>query len=65
MGDVLVSERIRSIDNSLQKLKKVAEQGMQSSDYEKVLAAITAYCNIQYSINQIYTDKKSEEYNIY
>lgn len=61
MGDISVPRKKRIIDKNLQKLKKTAENGLVNSKYEKALAALSAYCNIQYNINQIYTDKKAED----
>ena len=54
-------KKLKIVNKYLGKLMDVAEKGTKERKYDLVLSAVSAYCSIQYSINQIYTDKKSEE----
>lgn len=54
-------DKIYIIDKYLSKLMTIAERGIKESDYELALSALSSYCNVQYNINQVYTDKKAED----
>ena len=55
-------EKLRIVNKHLVKLMSISEKGINKSNYELALSALSTYCNIQYSINQVYTDKKAEDY---
>ena len=54
--------KIYIMERYLSKLLSISEKGINKSNYELSLSALSAFCYIQYSINQVYTDKMAEEY---
>ena len=54
-------EKLNYISSYLKKLIDLAENGVRKGRYNISLSALSAFCKIQYSINQVYTDKKAED----
>lgn len=54
-------EKLNYVKKYLDKLMSIARQATGKGRYNLALSALSAYCNIQYSINQVYTDAKAEE----
>lgn len=54
-------EKLNYVKKYLDKLLSIARQATGKGRYNLALSALSAYCNIQYSINQVYTDAKAEE----
>ncbi len=56
-----VDEKLGDINRCLHKLMIIAEKEVKKGRYNGVFSALSAYCKIQYSINQVYTDQKAED----
>ena len=63
-----MSKELRSIDEKkdyinkyLLKLKDVARISVEKEEYNCALSALATACNIQYAINQVYTDRGIED----
>ena len=54
------NEKLKIVNKNLDRLMLIAENNVKKGKYECALAALSAYCNIQYNINQVYTDEKAE-----
>ena len=59
--DVNNYKKIHTINRCLVKLMAIAETSVKRKNYNNALSALSSYCQIQYSINQIYSDSKAEE----
>lgn len=55
------NNKLRIIRSYMNKLLTLSEKSIIKNNYDKALEAMSAYCSIQYEINQIYTDKKVED----
>ena len=53
-------EKLNYVKKYLDKLMSIAEQATEKERYNLALSALSAYCRIQYTINQVYTDQKAE-----
>ena len=54
-------DKLKYINKYLAKLMNIAEKSVRDSRYNLALASLATYCNIQYGINQKYTDNRAEE----
>jgi len=63
MSNNLVStqEKIKITENYLAKLLRIAKNSFQKNNIESVMSALSAYCAIQYQVNQVYTDTQAED----
>lgn len=54
-------EKLKYVQVYLDKLMRIADNAINKGKYNLALSALSAYCNIQYSINQVYTDLDAED----
>lgn len=54
-------EKLKMVNYYLCKLMHIANSAMIKEKYELALSALSAYCNIQYKVNQVYKDKEAED----
>lgn len=54
-------EKLNYINEYLIKLMSISEKAIVNKKYNQALAALSAYCEIQYLINQKYYDEKTED----
>lgn len=60
MSNTICKDKKDVIHKYLGRLISQAEKSTRKKRYEVALEALSAYCNIQYQVNQVYTDKKAE-----
>ena len=54
-------EKLQYVSSYLSKLMCIAEMGVKKGKYNLAFSALSAYCQAQYLINQVYTDSKAED----
>ena len=54
-------EKKKKINSYLKKLNSIAEKSVRKKNYNLALSSLSAYCKIQYLINQVYSNNKTED----